>query len=237
MEMMQIEARLRHGSISHRGSLNLDALLVYAASDGALTDAEELPPLPEIPIASLTHAGQRVFLSSDAIIAPLSRSSAHAVKRRDQRDIELAGRKFKINAGPDRNRMVRFPVTMTSRIRWAAIADAADLQDALNKITHLGANRAQGYGQVGAWALKPSRGNPLAWQGTSLRALPADWLVDPPSPIPHPVRPPYWHADSVALAVPAGSPAELRPEIEHGMAEITGAASEEIDWMEEMASL
>ena len=224
--LYRIRAKLATPMVWHRG-LNLDALAVSTLCD---VDADiptrrsaSTPEPPRIPISYLRHNGERVYLSSDAMLPRDARfAKTHWVRRRDDQDIHRMTRKINRAGGVDRDKMVRGRLALATHVGWQFWSMNPNWLYRLmeSRVDALGGLRAHGYGRVAGWEIsRVEDGKPaMAWiyEGLTLRALPVDWLADGMDATWLPVRPPYWHQSSLVMAAPAGSPVRqgLTPYVE-----------------------
>lgn len=206
--------------------LNLDgictAALSWPSDDPVTRQTAELPRLPIIPISCLHYDDKLVYLSSDALFPSQARyDKVNWTKRRDGRDVDRLHRPFNRGGGPDRDAVKRGRVVITSSVGWVCWTRHPRwlLRVLSDRIDALGSLRGQGYGRVSGWEVAPVAGGTpdMAWIGEdrTLRALPVGWLRDEIMPTQLPVRPPYWHQETLTLAAPVGShaPSGLRQDV------------------------
>lgn len=225
MSLLLVEATL--GSpVVVRDELHLDGLLMAAhplARETPIARTDSLDALPAIPLPlqRLTLRGFRLPLATVAIWPEEARlGTDHTVRRRDGVDIEMLASPINLGLGPGKNRMQRLPIVIAPRVSWYAMGRRREVLRLVQRITHLGAWRSAGYGQVHAWTvttLHPEQHDPTSVvrrEGVAMRPLPRSWCADATTVHAAALEPPYWHPGRIVPdVVPAGTPITLTREL------------------------
>ena len=211
--LYRLTAELETPLVWARG-LNPDGLLMHLLGYGDVITRQTkvLPPPPGIPIPSVSWGGHTVYLSSDALLPKEAQyQRTDHVRRRDSEDIARLTRKFNRAGGVGRDAMVRSRIVVTPRVGWLVWTHHQRWLHRLmrDRVISLGGLRAHGYGRVREWHIEmvPDGGPEEAWigEGMTLRHLPVDWLRDDVRATALPVRPPYWHHETMTAAAPCGT--------------------------------
>ena len=217
-----ITAHLENGYIS-TGALNIDGLLMYAATSDSVQPQrtqKTFEPV-EIPIESVEFYGSRIYLSTDAIAQPRSRTvSAFVTSNKDGTDVTYLNASFSSTAGTYRKVLKRYPLKLTPTLSWSCWGDINAIRHLLSRLSAIGALRSHGYGRITDWSVIEIPSDQVGKHGILIqhlkatRPIPVDWVdADSSNAIPIPVRPPYWSPTNVEMAFPTGSFVELRKEV------------------------
>ena len=165
MKPLVITAHLQNGLISgDMWTPSIDNILAYWHLKKSLSDAEfaagcanvgELLTVDDLPIEKEIHGDDWWYKCSSPITAINARYSTHIHRRFDQ----LAGEKYllpkkgriQLQTGQHKNKRVKLFVTITDRIIWHVVGNKKNIEELLQKCTHLGANINIGFGKVKYW--------------------------------------------------------------------------------------
>ncbi|HEX6939808.1 MAG TPA: hypothetical protein VF158_10390 [Longimicrobiales bacterium] len=203
---------------------HLDGLLAAAHPDCRaqhLTRETDLATLrdPSLPVMALTEAGVTARLCTSAQYADGTRlTTTRWVKRRDGEDLAQLARPANLALGPGKNRMGRLPLVASPTITWEAVGDRRGITRLLQRLTHVGSDRASGYGYVRAWSVTwvetETPETVLVRDGVAQRHLPVAWCEWAAGETTGALVFPYWHPGrQVERIVPAGTRCVLRPAI------------------------
>lgn len=114
------------------------------------------------------------------------------------------------SAGAEKNYDLPLRVRLVEKIHWFCVGDRQQLQDLLNRCTHLGKKRAYGYGQVYKWSVEETAQDYHLYTGTQVRRpIPLEWLQEGATDytvLKTRVAPPYWLlSKQVLCAMPTGN--------------------------------
>lgn len=167
MAAMVVTARLESPlSQPDRLSPTLDGILAYSmvrraagGVDGMAMDDSQMEAVTGLPLAIDRRFDDWWYCTSIPLIDPARRWSHHIHRRFDgeAKGGYLSGdKKISTKAGTFRSRRMPDQLVSLRYVSWAAIGDAGAVRDLLSTVTHVGAGRARGYGQVREWIVEPA---------------------------------------------------------------------------------
>lgn len=174
---------------------------------------------PAIPIMRLDHAGAGAALCTAAHFAEGTRlTTTRFIKRKDGEDLAQLARPVNLALGPGKNRMGRLPLVASPTITWEAIGDKRGLVRLVQRLTHVGSDRASGYGYVREWSVTwvetEAPETVLVRDGIAQRHLPAAWCEWAAGETTGALVFPYWHPGrQMERIVPAGTRCVLTREV------------------------
>jgi len=133
---------------------------------------------PTLPLLLMRDGGFRYYSCSFAEWGqPYSEGRDHWNKRDDvDKHLQLLSAETKrIETGKGRYKAYHMPVfyRVAPFVRWWAVGDAADVQDLLSGVSHIGKKRMYGWGSVLRWEVEEvEQDHSLIWDGKPQRSLP-----------------------------------------------------------------
>lgn len=196
MRPLRVTARLGSAFVAaDPWSPMLDAVLAYEALRRELGDEfynqnpqrDELRE-PVLPLARIERCGDWWWACSCPEYAELTQYLQYVHGRFDDRHeryiAPMKARRVETAGGRYKNMRLPLVCRIADSIRWHVVGDAAEIERLLASITHLGAKRGAGFGQVLDWRVEPE-----AEDLSGRRWVPAP---DGEGRLTG-IRPPYWH--------------------------------------------